>query len=79
MTTIPRIADSEKDLTQRLDWEGSDSRVYELMEGGDIDGAREEVERTLLDSLDSGEGVAITPEKWEELRLAFHREAKIAS
>ena len=79
MATISRITDSKDGITQSLDWERADAKVRELMESGDVEGAREEFGRTLLDSLESGEDVAITPKTWEELSLAFHREGKIAS
>jgi hypothetical protein len=56
-----------------------DETIEALLASGDIEGARAEFDRQLLVSIDSGDPVLMTPEKWEELRLELHREAKLAS
>jgi len=56
-----------------------DQNIEALLASGDIEGARAEFDRQLLVSADSGDPVLMTPEKWEELRLELHREAKLAS
>ena len=70
-TTTPQIGHSDHDL--------QDSTVDALLAAGDIEGARAEFERLCLQSLDSGEPVLMTPEKWEQFRLDLHRKASRAS
>lgn len=53
--------------------------VDAFLASGDVEGARAEFERLCLEGLDSGEPVAMTPERWEELRRDLHRKAKLAS
>jgi hypothetical protein len=56
-----------------------EAAIAALLAAGDIEGARSEFERLCLESLDSGEPVVMTPEKWEQFRLELHREAKLTS
>ncbi len=56
-----------------------DHAIETLMEAGDIEAARAEFERQCIASVNSGDPIGMTPEKWEELRLELHREAKLAS
>jgi cytochrome c-type biogenesis protein CcmH/NrfG len=61
------------------DEEAWDEKIEALLAADDIEGARAEFERQLLASVNSGDPVLMTREKWEELRLELHREAKLAS
>jgi hypothetical protein len=57
LATSPHSAESRGDLTLELDWERSDATVHQLMDAGDLEGARAEFAKTLLDSLDSGDAL----------------------
>jgi hypothetical protein len=63
------------ELSSRLqhDEESWDENIQALLASGDIEGAREEFERQWLASLNSGDPVLMTPEKWEALRTELHR------
>jgi hypothetical protein len=68
------------DLTSHLNHDNEDlwdQNIEALLSAGDIEGARIEFERQCLASLDSGDPILMTPEKWEELRLELHREANL--
>jgi hypothetical protein len=67
------------DSHDELDEESWDENIEVLLASGDIEGARAELERQCFVSLDSGDPVLMTPEKWEELRLELHREPNLAS
>ena len=46
-----------------------------LLEAGDIAGAKAELERLVLEGIDSGDPVEATPEFWAQLREGLRREA----
>ncbi len=50
--------------------------VRELIRGAQREAAREQFERLLLDGLDSGEPVEITPVFWEERRAELEHRLK---
>lgn len=61
------------------DEERWDECIDVLLSVGDLEGSRAELERQCLASLDSGEPILMTPEKWKDLRLELHREANVPS
>ncbi len=68
-----QVTECETDIDQ------DEAAIAALLASGDTKGARSEFERLCLESLDSGEPVVMTPEKWEQFRLELHREAKLTS
>ncbi len=50
-----------------------------LIREGKMEEARAELERLVLEGIDSGEPIEMTSDAWEEFRLQLHREAKLAS
>jgi hypothetical protein len=53
--------------------------VDRLLEKGDVPGAKAELERLLLEGLDSGPGIEATPQFWKDLRTKLHRQASARS
>jgi hypothetical protein len=49
--------------------------VDRLLEKGDTPGAKAELERLLLEGMNSGNFIEATPQFWAELRAKLHREA----
>ncbi len=49
--------------------------LNKLMEAGDTEGARAELERLALEGLDSGPAVEVTPTFWADFRAELHRTA----
>ena len=49
--------------------------VRELVRADQKRKAKEELEQTLMDAINSGEPMEVTPEMWEELRQKIHTRA----
>ena len=52
--------------------------VDALLEQGKVEEARAELERLILEGVESGDPVEMAPQKWRELRINLHRQAGIA-
>ena len=50
--------------------------LNKLMEDGDLEAARAELERLLLEGLDSGPAVEVTPAFWTDLKAELRRTAR---
>jgi hypothetical protein len=50
--------------------------VDALLAEGKIEEARDELERLLQEGIDSGPGIEVTPQFWEDIRAEVRRQAK---
>ncbi len=50
--------------------------VDSLLKQGKIEEAREELERLIQKGIDSGPGIEVTPQFWEDVRAEVRRRAK---
>jgi hypothetical protein len=75
MATIPqtrlRIDDDGNYLPVGKDYPGH--TVDALLADGKIEEARAELERLILEGVDSGPGIEVTPEFWEDIRSEMER------
>jgi hypothetical protein len=82
MATIPQVpnqsgltTDSDGNYILPADHRLPGWTVDALLDQGKVDEARAELDRLVLEGVDSGPAIEATPEFWAELRAELHREA----
>jgi hypothetical protein len=66
---MARVTQNERHLSYPGD------SVNRLLDQGDLAGAKAELERLILEGIDSGDTVEATPEFWADLKEKLHRDA----
>jgi hypothetical protein len=81
MATTPQVSkqpglpvDSEGNYILPKDHKLLGWTVDALLEEGKVEEARAELERLVLEGVDSGPAIEATPEFWAELRAELHRD-----
>jgi hypothetical protein len=78
MATIPqnrlRIDKDGNYVLNGKDYPGH--TVDALLEQGKVEEARDEFERLILEGVDSGPGIEITPKFWDDLRVELKQRAE---